>query len=157
MKTLFISQDLWDLVEDGYKELESTTVLVSWSDAKKNEFKEYKKKDAKALFFIQQGVSKAIFPRISFVSKSKEAWEILKVEFQESEKVISIKLQTSWKEFNNLLMKESETIQTFFNKIFDIVNQIKSYGDVILTRKIVEKILRSLPHKFDHVVATIEE
>ncbi|KAH7519115.1 hypothetical protein JRO89_XSUnG0132800 [Xanthoceras sorbifolium] len=106
MKTLFISQDLWDLIEDEYEELESTTVLASWSDAKKKEFKENKKKDAKALFFIQQGVSKTIFPRISFASKSKEAWEILKVEFQGSEKVISIKLQTLWKEFDNLLMKE---------------------------------------------------
>jgi len=25
MKTLFISQDLWDLVEDGYEELEKTS------------------------------------------------------------------------------------------------------------------------------------
>ena len=78
MKTLFISQDLWDLVEEGYEEPESTTTLATWIDAKK-EFKENMKKDAKALFFIQQGVSKAIFSRISFTSKSKEAWEILKV------------------------------------------------------------------------------
>ena len=93
-ETLFISQDLWDLVKEGYEEPESTTVLATWIDARKKELKDNKKKDAKALFFIQQGVSKAIFPRISFASKSKEAWEILKVEFQGSEKVISIKLQT---------------------------------------------------------------
>ncbi|KAL5767483.1 hypothetical protein ACOSP7_014091 [Xanthoceras sorbifolium] len=73
MKTLFISQDLWNLIEDEYEEPESAIVLASWSDAKKKEFKENKKKDAKALFFIQQGVSKTIFPRISFTSKSKEA------------------------------------------------------------------------------------
>ena len=43
MKTLFISQDLWDLVEKGYSE---TSVSA-------DTLKELWKKDAKALFFIQ--------------------------------------------------------------------------------------------------------
>ncbi|CAB4315215.1 unnamed protein product [Prunus armeniaca] len=83
--------------------------------------------------------------------------KILKIEFQGSQKVISLKLQSLWREFDNLLMKENESIQVFFTKVSGIVNQIRSYGDTILDKKIVEKTLRSLPPKFDHVVAAIEE
>jgi len=54
-------------------------------------------------------------------------------------------------------MKENESIQVFFTKVSGIVNQIRSYGDTIPDKKIVEKTLRSLPSKFDHVVAAIDE
>ncbi|CAB4298508.1 unnamed protein product [Prunus armeniaca] len=156
MKTLFISQDLWDLVEDGYKELEKNSTGKATPESQQA-LKENKKRDAKALFLIQQGISKNLFPRLLSATTSKNAWEILKIEFQGSQKVISIKLQSLWREFDNLLMKENESIQVFFTKVFGIVNQIRSYGDTILDKKIVEKTLRSLPPKFDHVVAAIEE
>lgn len=51
MKTLFRSQDLWDLVEKGFAD----------TDADKARLKENKKKDNKALYSIQQAVSDAIF------------------------------------------------------------------------------------------------
>ncbi|KAI5323652.1 hypothetical protein L3X38_032724 [Prunus dulcis] len=156
MKTLFISQDLWDIVEDGYEEQEISKAGKETQE-KQQTYKENKKKDAKALFLIQQGVSKNLFPRLLPATTSKQAWEILKIEFKGSEKVISIKLQSLWREFDNLLMKDSESIQVFFTKVSGIVNQIKCYGDTIPDRKIVEKTLRSLPPKYDHVAAAIEE
>ncbi|KAK3034920.1 hypothetical protein RJ639_034162 [Escallonia herrerae] len=36
-------------------------------------------------------------------------------------------------------------------------NKIRSHGDTIEDKKIIQKIIRSLPMKFDHVVAAIEE
>ncbi|KAI5345643.1 hypothetical protein L3X38_013520 [Prunus dulcis] len=156
MKSLFISQDLWDIVEDGYEEQE-TSKAGKETQEKQQTYKENKKKDAKALFLIQHGVSKNLFPRLLPATTSKQAWEILKIEFKGSEKVISIKLQSLWQEFDNLLMKDSESIQVFFTKVSGIVNQIKCYGDTIPDKKIVEKTLRSLPPKYDHVAAAIEE
>ena len=67
MKTIFISQDLWDLVENGYTDAE-----------KSSEVKELRKKDAKALLVLQQAVTDTIFPRIANATKSKEAWVTLR-------------------------------------------------------------------------------
>ena len=53
--------------------------------------------------------------------------------------------------------KETEFVKDFNSRIVEIVNQIKSYGDTIQEKKLVEKILRSLPKKFDHVLVAIEE
>lgn len=115
------------------------------------------KNDAKALRYIHQGVRRTIYPRIYGISKAKEAWEVLQQEFQGNEKVISIKLQTAWKNFDNLSMKEDETIPDFFSRVTVIVNQIKSCGDSIPEKRVVEKVLRSLTPKFDYIVAAIEE
>ena len=47
----------------------------------------------------------------------------------------------------------------FINKNSAYANKFwyQSYGDTIQDQKLVEKILWSLPQKFDHVVAKIEE
>ncbi|CAN1247340.1 hypothetical protein LINGRAPRIM_LOCUS3449, partial [Linum grandiflorum] len=127
------------------------------SDKKSKEQKENVKRNVSALRIIQQAVSKTIFPRIFGIKTAKEAWEVLKNEFQGSEKEISIKCQNLWRQFDNLAMKEGESIKDFHSRVAEIVNQIKVTGATIDEKKIVERILRSLTPKFEHVVAVIEE
>ena len=50
MKTLFRSQELWDLVEHGFEDPNDDARL-----------KDNRRKDSKALFFIQQAVDEAVF------------------------------------------------------------------------------------------------
>lgn len=47
-------------------------------------------------------------------------------------------------------------MQDFLTKVTTIVNQLRSYGEEISIQIIVEKVLRSLTPKFDHVVVVIE-
>ncbi|GKE42540.1 putative gag-pol polyprotein, identical, partial [Tanacetum coccineum] len=147
MKTLFKSQDLWDLVENGFAN--------EVQDEQRT--KENKKKDSKALFFIQQAMHDSIFSRIAAAETSKEAWEILQNEFKGSTKVITVKLQTLRREFENLNMKSSESAQDYLSRVSTLVNKMKSYGDQINEEAVVSKVLRSLNSKFNHVVAAIEE
>ena len=49
MKTLFISQDLWDLIEEDYEQPED---LSNWTAAKQ---KEYKQRDTRALTLHPRG------------------------------------------------------------------------------------------------------
>ncbi|XP_010267663.1 PREDICTED: uncharacterized protein LOC104604813 [Nelumbo nucifera] len=115
------------------------------------------KKDAKALFLIQQALDEEIFPRIAAASTSTQAWEILKQEFLGDKNVITIKLQTLGHDFETLAMKEKESVQVFLSKVSRIVNHMKSYGESISNETVVSKVLRSLTSKFYHVVAAIEE
>lgn len=75
METLFISQDLWNVVEEYYAEPSKDQ---TWTNAMQNEYKKNVKKDASALRFLQQGLIKSIYPRIHGLKKAKQAWEILK-------------------------------------------------------------------------------
>ncbi|KAK2966032.1 hypothetical protein RJ640_012291 [Escallonia rubra] len=85
MRTLFVSQDVWELVENGYEDPDDISTLTL---AQQEKLRENKKEDAKALYFIQVAVSTSIFPRIIGANRSKEAWDTLKNEFQGSEKII---------------------------------------------------------------------
>ena len=73
------------------------------------------------------------------------------------EKVKTAKLQLMRRDFEVICMKESDTIDSFFTLLIGLVTQMRSHGETIEKRRIVEKILRSLPSRFDVIVATIEE
>lgn len=55
--------------------------------------KNYKKKDAKALYFLYRAVDESVFPRIEILNTSKEAWKTLKIAYQGMEKVKTAKPQ----------------------------------------------------------------
>lgn len=54
-------------------------------------------------------------------------------------------------------MEGNESVGDFFTRVTRLMNQIKMCGEVMSSRSIVAKILRSLLPKVDHVVAVIEE
>ncbi|KAA8523955.1 hypothetical protein F0562_010614 [Nyssa sinensis] len=144
--TLFKSQDLWDLVEQGYADPNEETRL-----------KENKKKDSKALLIIQQAVHDSIFSRIETATTSKQAWSTLQKEFQGDSKVIMVKLQSLRRDFETLYMKSGESIADFLSRVTTIVSQMRSYDEKISDETVVAKVLRSLTPNFDHVVSAIEE
>ncbi|KAL2461340.1 B3 domain-containing protein REM16 [Abeliophyllum distichum] len=79
MKTVLISQDLWEYVEEGYEAPNPTTMLTS---EQKHQFRENRRNDGKALSIIQRGLSSSFFPRILNAKTAEEAWDILHKEFQ---------------------------------------------------------------------------
>ena len=81
-------QDLWDIVERGYPRQDGARAM-RWTNEKQKEFKENQKKDAIALRYIKQGVSKTIYPSISGKRKAKDAWEVLKMEYRGDDKFFS--------------------------------------------------------------------
>ncbi|XP_047258238.1 uncharacterized protein LOC124890434 [Capsicum annuum] len=97
------------------------------------------------------------FSRIAAATTSKQAWSILQKEFQGDSKVIVVRLQSLRRDFETLMMKSGEPIADFLSKAVAIVSKMRSYDEKVTDQTIVEKILRSLTPKFDHVVTTIEE
>ena len=88
---------------------------------------------------------------------TKEIWDKLKNIYEGDDKVKGEKLQTYRGEFENLRIKEEENIAAYFLRVDEIVNIIKGLGENIEDSVIVQKILRSLPMKFDSKISAIEE
>ncbi|GMP56190.1 hypothetical protein CsSME_00020768 [Camellia sinensis var. sinensis] len=71
MKTLFISMDLWDMVETGDQDVNNG---------------ENRKRNAEALSLIQRCVSDSIFKTIMNARRAKDAWDFLQEIFQTEER-----------------------------------------------------------------------
>ncbi|KAK2429199.1 gag-protease polyprotein [Trifolium repens] len=111
----------------------------------------------KSLNALFNGVDKNMFRLIKQCTVAKDAWEILKTTHEGTSKVKSSRLQLLLTKFENLRMKEEETIYDFHMNILDLANSFDSLGERLSDEKMVRKILRSLPKRFDMKVTAIEE
>ncbi|KAL5556508.1 hypothetical protein UlMin_038744 [Ulmus minor] len=85
---------------------------------------------------------------------AKVAWDMLQEEFQRSKKVCAVKLQNFRRDFENLKIKDNETAKDYYSRIKELVNQMRAYGENIIDKKIVKKILISCTEKFDLVISS---
>ncbi|XP_061349454.1 uncharacterized protein LOC133294723 [Gastrolobium bilobum] len=157
MKTLLGSQDILDLVEDGYIEPANAAAEAVLSDAQRKMLKDSRKKDKKALFLIFQGVDESTFEKISDAKSSKEAWEILQKSCQGVDKAKKVRLQSLRAEFENLKMQNAEPVTDYSTREQKVAKEMKRNGDTLDDVRVMEKILRSLTRKFDYIVTAIEE
>ena len=77
MKALFSSQDIWDLLENGFQEPANAAAYNALSQQERDFLRDNKKKDSKPLFYIFKAVHESIFPRVVAATKSKQAWDTL--------------------------------------------------------------------------------
>ncbi|XP_074381011.1 uncharacterized protein LOC141721796 [Apium graveolens] len=154
MKALLGSQEAWDIVEKGYDEPENEGTL---NQNQKNALGKARKQDQQTLSIIYMGLDEAMFEKVATAPKAKEAWEILQNNFKGINKVKKVRLQTLRREFEALKMKETESVQDYFTRVSQVVNQMKQFGEKIDDVRINEKILRSLNTKLRLVGVTIEE
>jgi hypothetical protein len=113
--------------------------------------------NSKALNALFNGVDKNMFRLIKKCTVAKEAWDILKTSHEGTSKVKSLRIQLLTTKFESLKMKEEETIQDYYMNVLDIANTFDSLGEKLLDEKLVRKILRSLPKRFNMKVIAIEE
>jgi uncharacterized lipoprotein YehR (DUF1307 family) len=87
---------------------------------------------------------------------SKEMWDKLISSYEGNEKVKDAKLQTYRLQFEQLKMKEDETVGKYFLRVEEQVNSMIGLGEKIEDVSLVQKILRSLPNMFNPKVSAIE-
>ncbi|XP_057452263.1 uncharacterized protein LOC130744085 [Lotus japonicus] len=113
--------------------------------------------NSKALNAIFNGVDKNMFRLINTCTVAKDAWEILRLAHEGTTRVRVSRLQLLTTQLENLKMKEDETISEFHMRVRDMVNASFAMGEQMSEEKLVRKILRSLPKRFDMKVTTTEE
>ncbi|MCH94353.1 gag-protease polyprotein, partial [Trifolium medium] len=113
--------------------------------------------NSKALNALFNGVDKNMFRLIKKCTVANDVWEILKTTHEGTAKVKISRLQMLSRKFENLVMKEDESIHDFYMTVMDYANSFDILGEKLDDEKLVRKILRSLTKKFDMKVTAIEE
>ena len=92
MKTICIGNDLWEFFINGFNDITNLAQYATLTNSQKTHLKESRRKDARALSLIKAAMKKTIFPKIAIENYAKEAWDILKTNFQGTDKICVVKL-----------------------------------------------------------------
>src|ERR1044072_5046924 len=137
---------LWEIVNDG---AQPPLLPNNPTVAQIRHHSEELAKEGKALVLIHSAVSDEVLTRIMDCSRAKEAWDRLKEEFHGNQRTRRMQVLNLRREFESLKMKDSDTIKDFSGKMMKIVNQIRLMGEELSDQRVVEKMLISLPERFE--------
>jgi hypothetical protein len=143
-----LGEDVWDVVENAYVK---PIVLANKDDKLEFIF------NSKAMNDILSGLAKEEFVKVMHLETAKDMWDKHISSYEGNEKVKDSKLQTYIVQFEQIQMKEDETIGKYFLRVEELVNAMKALGEKIEKASLVQKILRSLPDRFNPKVSVIEE
>ncbi|XP_021692370.2 uncharacterized protein LOC110673545 [Hevea brasiliensis] len=154
MKTYLRGFDLWEVVETENcpPPLRANPTVTQLKHYAEESAKKYK-----SLSIIHAAVIETIFTRIMACDTSKEAWDRLQEEFQGSEKTKQMQVLNLRREYELLKMKESEPVKEYTDRLMKIVNRIRLLGEDLLEKRVIEKVLVSLPEKFESKISSLED
>ena len=153
MEAYLEALDLWEAIEEDYEILplpENPTMTQMKSH------KEKKTRKAKAKSCLFAGVSATLFTRIMTLKTAKEIWDYLKKEYAGDERIRGMQVLNLMREFELQRMKESETIKEYSNRLLGIVNKVRLVGTNFLDCIIIEKILVTVPERYEASITTLE-
>ncbi|GJX50527.1 hypothetical protein Tco_0277372 [Tanacetum coccineum] len=139
MKKILMANGVWDLIEGT-----STSKEIDV------------KKDSSASAYLFQGLPEDLQMQVAGCETAKEIWDSLKSRFIGTEDIQQAHSQQLKSEFERLLMKEDESIDSFARKLMSIITKAATCGLTFDEQTKVRKVLNVVPDKFLPVVATIE-
>ena len=110
-----IDEFVWDAIDIGW----------TWPEAAKSTWDKValavSNANSKALNTIFCDVSPYEFHRISHITITKEAWQILETTYEGTKKVKDTKLQMLTTRFEKLRMSEDESFDSFYSRLNEVV------------------------------------
>ncbi|RDY11755.1 hypothetical protein CR513_03529, partial [Mucuna pruriens] len=90
------------------------------------------------------------------LKSAKAIWDYLKGEYAGDERIQSMQVLNLIREFELQRMKESETIKEYLDKLLSIANKIRLLGSDFADSRIVEKILVTVPERYETSITSLE-
>jgi hypothetical protein len=112
-----LRRELWRIVMEGY-------VILDPKNKSDQDDKNEKLND-RALSVLYNALALSEFNRVKGLEKANEIWEKLMEIYEGTSTVKEAKLYVYKGKFNEFTMKKDEDVSTMFNRLNDIVNELK--------------------------------
>ncbi|GBM86803.1 hypothetical protein AVEN_169400-1 [Araneus ventricosus] len=144
MKVVLMDRGCWSFIIEDKPYPEQAT--------EKEKF-EYDWRKQRCYTTIYQGIERKFLPLIRYTTDGKEAWNILKTNFEPTSKA---RLAVLIDEFFELKFNPvEETIGIFCKRVDEKKTQVKEAGFEIPELLIPLQLIRRLPAEYDHLVQTL--
>jgi hypothetical protein len=90
------------------------------------------------------------------LKSAKDVWDYLKKEYAGDDRIRGMQSLNLIREFELQMMKDSETIKEYSDKLLGIVNKVRLLGTLFSDCRIVEKILVTVPERYEASITTLE-
>lgn len=74
-----------------------------------------------------------------------------------NDKLRTIIIQSPRRDYENLKMKEEESMTDYFSKLMKLANQMETLGETIKNKRMAKKHMTILPQKYDPIDVAIEK
>jgi hypothetical protein len=140
---------VWKSIVDGY-----TAPTVPPTNDKAVKLDENNSKAKNALLNVLGDI---VLTKVTHCKSTKDIWDKLRNIYEGYSKVKATNLQTYRGQFKQLKMKEDEDVLAYFLRVDEMVNAIIGLREEIEEFVIFQKVLRSLPMRFNPEISTLEE
>ena len=142
-----MSRKLWRIVNDGYVILDEKNLTAQYEE------NEVLNDQAVNVLFSALDVSE--FNRVKNLTNANEIWKKLMEIHEGTSSVKEAKLYVLMGKFSEFAMKKDESVAEMFNRLNDIVNELKGLGFEVPDADLSHKFLRSLPERYDTIVTLL--
>ena len=112
-------------------------------------------KDKKVMNILYNGLSDDMFDIVINCTTSKEVWDTIQTLCEGSEQVRENKMQLLIQEYEHFHSKNGETMSEIFARFQKLLNGLKLYGRVYLTKDSNLKFLRALPREWKSLTMSL--
>lgn len=139
LKAIFNVHGLWEVIEP----VEGVEINL--------------KKNNAAIVYLYQAMPEDLVLQVANLTSAKAIWDSLKARFVGIDRVKKARLATLKNEFELLKMKDSETIDEFAGRLTAVASKAVDLGEPFTETVLVRKFLDSVPDRFLHIIASIEQ
>ena len=111
----------------------------------------------RAVSTLHTAMSDEILSRLLSCETAKEIWDKLKAEFEGDARSKDLQILNLRAEFEKMEMQDSESIKDYANRFITIVGQMRILGEQVEDKRVVERMLISLPARFDQKINSLED
>jgi hypothetical protein len=133
MKVMLQARNLWDAIEYGDCDLQE---------------------DCMAREVLS--VPPEMVSQVAKKQSAADAWDAIKTMCVGSDKVQKGRAQQLRREFETMICRSGEKVDDFALRLSNLVINLEELGEEMEEQRVVEKLLRSMPPRFDHLVMSIE-
>ncbi|XP_078437648.1 uncharacterized protein LOC144708270 [Wolffia australiana] len=116
-----------------------------------------RQKDRLALSAMLAVISETSGIQLDIKKSAKENWEIIRSFHVGIDHLAQSRAQGLRQEFENLTMKKGEKLSDFTDKFTRVVFELRQCGDKIEDKEAVQKLLQSMPPRYDTLTLTLEQ
>ena len=113
--------------------------------------------NSKAKNHLLGAIDEFFFSKVMKFPSPKEMWDKIQTTNEGDRKIKESKLQTYKEQFEQLKMNEDEDIAAYILRVDQLVNTIRGLGEEVEETIVVQKILRTLPKRFNPKISALEE